>query len=47
MDETLKEVYITMLSKEINWGTESRIFEAKWILSEIGVPMTIEVKDPE
>ena len=43
MDDILKEVYITMLSKHINWGTESRIFEAQWILTDLGIPMTIEI----
>jgi hypothetical protein len=43
--DTLKDIYITMLSGNIDWGEESRVFEAQWILCEIGVPMTLEVSD--
>jgi hypothetical protein len=43
MNETIKDVYITMLSKNINWGAESRAFEAQWLLCEVGVPMTVEI----
>lgn len=47
MHDTLKEVYITMLSKNINWGIESRVLEARWILTELSVPMHIEIVESE
>lgn len=43
MDDTLKDVYVTMLSKNIEWGTDSRVAEARWILIDLGVPLTLEV----
>jgi hypothetical protein len=43
MNDTLKEVYITMLSKNINWGADSRAFEAQWLLVDLGVPFTVEI----
>jgi hypothetical protein len=43
LTETIRDVYITMLSNNINWGAESRAFEARWMLCEIGVPFEVEL----
>jgi len=47
MNETVAEVYVTMLSKKLNRETESRLFEANWLLVDLGIPMTIEIDGME
>jgi len=43
MNQTLKEVYITMLSKNIEWENKTRLFEAQFVLTELGIPFNIEI----
>lgn len=45
MKELLKDIYITILSKNIEWDMETRITEARWLLVELGVPMFIDMPE--
>lgn len=43
MNETVREVYIIMLTKNWKGSLESRVFEAQWELGNLGVPFEIEI----
>lgn len=43
MKDQVYDAYIIMLSKQLNWSLESRVFETRWFLAEIGVPLEVEL----
>ena len=44
MNDTLKDLYITMLSKQIELEPAHRVSEARWALIDLGVPLHLELK---
>lgn len=46
MNSTVEDIYITMLSKDY-FSVESRVWDARWMLIDLGLPWTVKIIDPE